>query len=403
MKIRTKLLTAVVATATALSCALTASAFTTQPSLTLQGNESSPLTLNNGAATATLTLKASDFKEVKGAKITVELPNNSEKITLSNITVTDADNSWTLNENNYKVVGNKITMVDVFNFTDTVSKENLNLNLNFKVTNASIGKYEVKVTGDFADDAADKIYTVPTTTVNFVIGREYTTVSDGKIPADNETFFIPYGGVFNSSQNFEKKIDGTFEIPDGTTGLTFLKFLKPAKGTVTTFGACESLLKDTDEEKSIQFGSYVERTGDNASFGSLVIASYDLPDKAWAKNYTAGSYANALAAFDGDANALFQNIITAFGAEKIDGKFHPYTYDNKEVVYVAVVKQTRYMWKDNADNALVKELQYAVRCKGLEDKSDKEHTAVGYTVDNNGDYKFSTEIKTGSYSSLADN
>lgn len=122
MKIRTKFLAAALAATMTLGCALTASAFTANPTLTLQGNESSPLTLTNGAASATLTLKASDFSEVKGAKITVELPAG---LTLSNIAVTDTEKTWNLNENsNYKVDvnKNKITMVDVFNFDDTVKK-----------------------------------------------------------------------------------------------------------------------------------------------------------------------------------------------------------------------------------------------------------------------------------------
>ena len=97
MKIRTKFLAAALAATMTLGCALTASAFTTEPKLSLQGNESSPLTLKNQAASATLTLKASDFKEVKGAKITVELPD-SKKMELTGITVSDVDseNVWNL-------------------------------------------------------------------------------------------------------------------------------------------------------------------------------------------------------------------------------------------------------------------------------------------------------------------
>ena len=99
MKIRTKLLTAVLATATALSCALTASALTAAPALNLQGNETAPAKVGaDGKATATLTLKASDFStDVKGAKIVLTLDNN---LKLTSAKVTDAANEWNVNAEN---------------------------------------------------------------------------------------------------------------------------------------------------------------------------------------------------------------------------------------------------------------------------------------------------------------
>ena len=70
MKIRTKFLAAVLATATAFSCALSASAFT-NPQITLD-NTTMPALLKGGTANATLTLKSSDFADVAGAKIVVK-------------------------------------------------------------------------------------------------------------------------------------------------------------------------------------------------------------------------------------------------------------------------------------------------------------------------------------------
>ncbi len=400
MKIRTKFLAAALAATMTLGCALTASAFTTEPKLSLQGNESSPLTLKNQAASATLTLKASDFKEVKGAKITVELPD-SKKMELTGITVSDVDseNVWKLDKDvNYKVSGNKITMVDVFNMgTGTTSKDELKLDLNFTVSGTDIiGKYKIKVSGDFADDEIKTAYTTTVEADALVIGREKTTVASDAIPADNKTFFIPYGGVSDQEKNsLDKDKSGKFDTTKVSGDVNILKCLTPAAGEVTTFGASRST-----SDTTIQFGSYIDDTTLVNNPGTIVIASYDLSEALTNANYTKATYADAVAAFDGDANKLFADITEKFfTAEKADGKLHPYTYKGtNQVVYVAVVPQTKVMWK-NTDGT---KLQYAVRCTGIKDaREDKEFTAVGYVSSDSG-YKFSEAIKTGSYQSLGE-
>lgn len=413
MKIRTKFLAAVLAATMTLGCALTASAFKAEPKLSLQGNESSPLTLTNGAASASLTLKASDFSEVKGAKITVELPAG---LTLSNIAVTDTDteNTWTLiKDSNYKVDadGKKITMVDVFNFDDTVSKANLNLNLSFNVTDASIGTYAVKVSGDFADEAADKVYPVKAN-ANLVIGREEASATNldalnSSISADNN-YFIPYGGAYIGDKNLPKDYEGKFSLVEGVADdaqIGLLKCKLPAAGKVTTFGASNSLVGDADS--SIQFGSYIDQINDtNGSFGTLLIVSRNLPATLIENNYTQGTYENAVKYFNGNVKELLNSIITKFNTKTtettnwFDGKLHPYTYGNtKEVVYAAVVPQTKYMWR-NSDKDFTK-LQYAVRCIGLDSAEKKayEYTAVGYSLKGNT-YAFSTEVQSASFNSL---
>ncbi|MEE1161882.1 MAG: hypothetical protein U0K70_07480, partial [Acutalibacteraceae bacterium] len=77
MKIRTKFLAAVLATVMTFGCALSASAWdskdTTPPAVEF-GNSAMPGIKNGNTATATLTLKSSDFADVTGAKLTVKLP-----------------------------------------------------------------------------------------------------------------------------------------------------------------------------------------------------------------------------------------------------------------------------------------------------------------------------------------
>ena len=409
MKIRTKLLTAVLATATALSCALTASALTT--TLNLQGNESTPATLKKAegaeeaTAEATLTLKSSDFENVKGAKIKVTL---GENITFAdeNVTITDANKTWVKNSNFAVSADNKtITLVDVFNMAGATAVNDLELTFKFNVKATAMGSYDVTVSGDFADDTADKVYPV-TANANLVIGREETTATNlealNKSIENANDYFIPYGGAYKGDINLSKDENGKFSLVEGVTPndeIELLKCMMPADGKVTTFGASNSLVGDA--ESSIQFGSYINKiTTANDTFGTLLIVSRNLPETLTNKNYKQGTYENAVKCFNGDVEALLNNIITKFKSEWFDGKLHPYTYGTtKEVVYAAVVPQKTYMWRDKEVSR--EKLQYAVRCTGLNDSEKKAYvyTAVGYSLKGDS-YAFSTEVQSASYNSL---
>lgn len=405
MKIRTKFLAAVLAATMTLGCALTASAFKAEPKLSLQGNESSPLTLKNQAASATLTLKASDFKEVKGAKITVELPD-SEKMELTGITVSDVDseNVWNLQKDvNYKVSGNKITMVDVFNFANTVKKANLNLNLTFDVAKASIGTYAVKVSGDFADDAADKVYPV-TANANLVIGREEASATNldalnSSISADNN-YFIPYGGAYKGDINLPKSQDGTFSLAAGVTAndkIGLLKCKLPVGKAVTTFGVSKGLENFTnDGATAIQFGSYVNEVVSGYTYGTLFIAPGTATFEEAVKYYKENTQYTTEA-------AILERFIQILTTNKAKAKeLHTIKFNNKtQSIKVAYVPQSNYMWKDAAKGEPCSKLQYAVRYKLTSEKLDTVYTAVGYSCDTaSNNYNFSTEIKSSSYNAM---
>lgn len=409
MKIRTKLLTAVLATATALSCALTASALTT--TLNLQGNESTPATLKKAegaeeaTAEATLTLKSSDFENVKGAKIKVTL---GENITFAdeNVTITDANNTWVKNSNFAVSADNKtITLVDVFNMAGATAVNDLELTFKFNVKATAMGSYDVTVSGDFADDAADKVYPV-TAYANLVIGREETTATNlealNKSIENANDYFIPYGGAYKGDINLSKDENGKFSLADGVTPddkIDLLKCKLPEAGKVTTFGASNSLVEN--KETAIQFGSYINEINQtNGTFGTLIIVSRNLPATLTSNSYKQGTYENAVKCFNGDVEKLLNNIIAKFKSEWFDGKLHPYTYGTtKEVVYAAVVPQTKYMWRNSDENYT--KLQYAVSCTGLDDVTKKAYvyTAVGYSLKDNK-YAFSTEVQSASFDSL---
>ena len=390
MKIRTKLLTAVLATATALSCALTASALTAAPALNLQGNETAPAKVDaEGNATATLTLKASDFStDVKGAKIVLTLDNN---LTLTSATVTDTDttNKWTVDENNSRVSGNTVTLVDVFNMTGATTKTGLELVLEFSVEDAEIGTYQVTVSGDFADETADQVYK-SNGTGNLVINR--AEANPQSLSALNEMtkdpgYFIPYGGASVNGESLTKNEDGTFDMGVLTGDISVLKCKLPAEGKdVTTF----AISPHKTDKNSIQFGSYVPNTT-SPTYGTFVIIG----------DYEAFKAAKANGLTDEEVLKKFGDLYKTSIEEAVGKTENNYMKISYDTGYILVGRKTqsRFMWKGVQDEKTP--LQYALRMTQIDNADkDKTFTAVGYSRTADGTYNFSAEMQSTTLSKL---
>lgn len=390
MKTRTKLLTAVLSTVTALSCALTAAA---APAITLQGNEAKPAAAEDGSVK--LTLSATDFKSVAGADFEITL----DGITLTGITVTNpGGTTWNpvLNEN-YTLKNNKLKIVDIFNM-GTEDNPSLDLSVEFKFDDANIGSYEftknIRLVNENEQDITHSV-----TLGKLVIGKKAENVAgNGSAKLfDDENSFVPYGILKDDKGVYiQKDENGAFTFTDNKS---ITRFKLPVGNAVTTFGA--SYDADFEGSKTVQFGSYIHSIAAEAnSFGTVLIYSKDLTGAV--AGYKKGSYDGAVKYF-GTADALFNDIIATFkGKNRIDSKFHPYAYGgngntNDSVIYACVVEQKNYMWRHYTD-ATLDRLQYAVRCKTS--TLDRDFTAVGYIKNTNGTYSFSTEIKTASYDSL---
>lgn len=403
MKTRTKLLTAVLSTVTALSCALTAAAAGTTPTITLQGNETAPITLENGTTSqATLVLKATDFSTVAGADITLTLPENG-KVTLTNATVADSKGNWTLTENeNYKIdLANRIIkFVDVFN-VDSDDIDSLELKLTFTVSDGTIGSHKIGITADLAADDT-KLFGDGEKTVTegyIVIGREKTKYTKADINADTSVKsgeFIPaygaYTGDYANPSYITKNSNGKFDVDAlaEDTEINVLKCKLPDEGKdVTTFGSSKKVAKpessiDYEKSNGIQFGSYVPTTADATKYGTfVVIGNYDA-FKAYYKS-------NKPTVYPDDASVL--NKITELYDEKVNDetKFLKLSYGS-EFIYVGKTTQTKYMWQ--GDNS---ELQYALRVYKVNEA--ETYTAIGYSLNSVG-YNFSNEIQTAVYNTM---
>ena len=382
MKIRTRILTAVLATATAFSCALTASA--AAPTITLD-NSTMPAMAKDGVATATLTLKSSDFKDVTGAKIKITLPGG---VTLESAKITDG--TW-VEDQDYQVKGNTVTLVNVFNLGGNTATD-LSLNLNVTVSKADIGSYPITVSGEYADTNVVKQTITETESGNLVISKaekNALALADATTEItqlDTTQYFIPYGGVYSVVDNKIKYYDKTdvnsFDLSQaGENKVSVLKCKLPADGEdVTTFGfakkdADETAEKDYDKQNGLQFGTYAKQ-GTGKSYGTLLIMG----------DYSAFKTAIGAATDDAALQAIVAKYDNTVDTKDTVNAGDAVTFTKgTNKITVKKVAQTKKMWSNE------NYLQYAIRLIGL--VNGKTYTAAGYSLEGNA-YNFSAEVQS---------
>lgn len=387
MKIRTRILTAVLATATAFSCALTASA-APNPTITLDNSKMAATVkeANDGTKTvnATLTLSSKNFEDVTGAKVKLALPDG---LTVKEATIVDKSKTWT-KDVDYKIDKNTVTLVDVFNIGDAANDLSLNVTLVVSGPNLDMGEVPITVSGDFADTNVDQVYQIANAgSGNLTIGKVEVIKAVGDVntyveSVATEGYFVPYGGVYvdlgNDKYDYPtKKNDGSFDMLKVTAENVQVFKCKLPDDTrkVTTFGYGKKAGEDDgefsyDRENSLQFGSYAKKAN-GVNFGTLVIMG----------DYN--GFKNAVGVTSDDA--LMQQIVTKYdkNAEK-SGAAVTFTKGSNQIT-VKKVKQNKEMWSNDYY------LQYAVRLYKL--VAGRTYTTVGYS--NNGtDYNFSAEIQS---------
>ncbi len=404
MKIRTKFLAAVLAIATAFSCALTASAWDkdTAPAVEF-GNSAMPgKTNSDDTATATLTLKSSDFEDVTGAKLTVKLP---DRMTLVDASVT-GNGSW-VEGTDYKVDTDEgtITLVNVFNVGDAA--KNLSVYLGLTVSGTFDG--EITVSGEFADTNVDKVYKYDgfaTGTLTLTRSEKSCDDKDAANTAinelDKEKFFIPAGGVYavvDGEYVYADKNEDGFDL--GKLGDSEVKILTCPLPTgdkkVTTFGNSGKKAADENSDgyenlpkyeryDGIQFGSYA--IDSNLTYGTLIIMG----------DYNA--FKNTVASTAGDNEFLntvatnYEKVVNNSSGDLKRGDAVTFKYGTansageRPYITVKMVDRTTAMWE--GDSAL----QYAVRLYKLTE--GRSYTGVAYSAGENN-YTFSAEIQTKVY------
>ena len=398
MKIRTRILTAVLATATAFSCALTASALNPTPSITVDNNLMAATVKEadgKKTVTATLTLSSKNFEDVRGAKVKRALPKDL-KVTKATI----VDKNKTLIENvDYKIDGNTVTLVDVFNIGDAPKDLSFNLKLTVSGNNLNMENVPITVSGDFADtkvDVGNKIDNAGTGTLK--ITKEAKTFNV-KAQAEahisdilgGEGYFIPAGGVYSFNEDtkkytyYAKKNDGTFNLDTaGTNEVSVLKCPLPADGKdVTTFGY-SPIKADTygehfyDKYDSLQFGTYANK-GTGKTYGTLLIMGDYNSFKAFLKE----NDEEVMKAIAKKYDATVENSNNT--VKQGDAVTFKYNSGNNKIT-VKKVAQNKKMW-ENENN-----LQYAIRLYKL--VGGRTYTTAGYSYNATDKYNFSAEVQS---------
>lgn len=338
----------VLALAMVFTC-LTANAVSDVPSV-----NGSAAFADKAGTTVTVEVHTNNFGAVYGSDITITIP---EGFTYASDVTVKEGNAW-VKDSNYVVNGNVIRFLDV----RTTKGFDITFSVNVPEETAD-GEYPVTIEGTFVD-AYEADYNVKTTAGKIVI----RTNTDTPVEAPSEGYFIPYGSVTSEEGYVTKNEDGTF-----SNGAVVSAFKLPeASIGVTTFG---SSVKNKDEDKNIdpgvQFGSYAVDTADK-TYGTLVIM---------------GDFVDFKSVYSSmDEVAIYKKLASIYTNNKpADGGTLKVRYAENKTVTIALVAQTKYMWKGTVNG--VAHLQYAVR---VTNPKPRTYTSIAYNISNDV-YTFSKE------------
>lgn len=316
---------------------------------------------------ATITLKLSDFSEVKGMDLTVTAT--------AGIKFTAVD-SELVAEGNYTLADQKLHIVDLTDVTTAT----------IVITAEVTADGTVSVTADLAKSGTalfeagevsiDSEGTVTIKSVETSGTATGTVETPTTLKNEDEGYFIPYGAVYvkngDGSYTYVKKnSDGGFTI---TEDVKWNKFEIPAGG-FGTFAYSTSLNAVTTS--AVQFATYSNKLGTASEHGTMLIAGD------WAEfkeKYPTRTEAELIA----QLSKVYDNNIGTNDYVNV-------TFNSKaHAIEVRKVKQTNYMWQDKNNGIL----EYALRVNGLEANDD--YVAVGYYISNSAE-TLSATIKEYTY------
>lgn len=331
----------------------------TQPTITVFGNEATP---TEAEKTYVFSLRLANFpKNVAGMDI---------ELTSDGAEFTGAENTTLkLKENDNYVISTNGKKIHIVELTDEITG-NETIKLTATVKNA--GNITVNVKG-LAKDGKTLL-----TANDYVLkGKATVAVAPGENPTPAESVtpesgkFIPYGFLKDSADNYI--------IPDkggnytGVSSGAYREFDLPTN--VITFGYVDTTF---DSKAAIQFGSYAKKSA-GSDRGTMCIAG-DWKEYVEYKMTNNGySVADVLSY----VSERYDAKVFVGGVQKYD--FLKLTFNNGKSIRIYKVKQTKTMW-DNDDY-----IQYALRIYNID--SNEQYAAVGYQMVNSKPV-FSTEIKS---------
>ncbi len=318
------------------------------------------------------TVKFANFGEIKGADVIITANND---IVLDDINVTGFPQA-SEGKNYTKKTEAGVTTVRFIDLTNGANGK-----ITFKVTVPEpadktvvledpvinvVGKYAQNGTTLFNVDApADGIFELTKVIAATVNIDETAAGQEVAVDFDETKKFVPQGAVYvnngNDTYSFaEKQTDGTFKAT--ATGTYEYKAYDLPANDIATFGVSD----DPEDNTKLRFGNYSALNANATEHGTLIFEGNWLALKnLYIQNgYTVQEFVRAI--YDAVTTKLANNPNATHVTYKIgEDKINVYRF-----------KQTKYMWKDDANGIL----EYAIRLRNVQ--AGKTYTGVAFSVAN---------------------
>lgn len=349
--------------------AISTSADTTTPTVTIVTNEGSPVA--EGVDTY-FTVRFDNFSVIKGVDVTVSANQN---IVLGEVEAYGFKNSAGLNVN---YTEDNDSDVHTIRFVDLTAGGDAHIVFAAKVPKETNAPEDptITVTGKYADSGKTLFEVEAPAAGKFELVKEVVTTTvetQTTITAPTDKF-IPVGGIYTgTSDNPEfvnKNDDGSFTAP---AGAVYQTYDVPANG-ITTFGASD----DPVDPKRLRFGNYSKINDGAKERGTLIFEGDWLALKNYyIKNgYTVQQFVAAL-----------YNDVTAKLAANQNATHVYYNLDGERINVYRFV-QKKHLWK-STDGTVI---EYSIRLDGIQDNTT--YTGVAYSIAGDDKVTISEDVKS---------
>ena len=356
----------VLALAMVFTC-LTANAANEAPSIS-----ASTKYVDSKETAVSLKVSTDNFDVIYGSDFTLTIPDGYEFLSITDENG-GVDDKW-VKDSNF-VVDNDTNTI---RFLDVRTHEGFDFTLNLTKTADAAALSDVKIAANMFVDANETNYS------SFVLNDGVISVTNARVdeaPVAREGYFIPFGSVKDSEDNYATK-DEYGNFSEGTT-VSYFK-LPTAEVGVTTFAVSEVERYSDEYPNTIQFGSYAIDT-DSKNLGTIVV----MGDYTEFRKAKASSYADDKAFFDYIMNLCKEHLNGDNANKKIR---IVYGEGENDFVRIGRVKRTTYTWKGEVGGS--QHRQYALRVVNIVEGT--RYSAIGYSeVD--GKYTYSANVQSKLY------
>ncbi len=361
-----KLLAVLLAVVMLFSVATICSSAAETPKVTIVTNQGSPV---DAGVPTYLTVKFTNFGEIQGADVIITADKN---IKLEDIVVTGFPSAS--KDNNYtQETDGEVTTIHFVDLT-----KGANGKITFKATvpepaddTVVLENPVIKVEGKYAKDGTTLFDVEAPLDGTFELTKKIAASEPQEIAAGAEVNvefdpakkFVPQGAVYidNGDDTYTfatKQADGSFLATDA--GDYVYKAYDIPSNKITTFGASN----DPDDPSRLRFGSYSALNDKAEEHGTLVFEGNWLALK---NLYIQNGYS-----VKDFVEAIYSDVTEKLAAN--ENANHVSYKVGEDRINVYRFKQTKYMWKDEANGVL----EYAIRLSNV--KENTKYTGIAFSI-----------------------